>query len=864
MPARGSKTAPIEISSDEEDEEVIVEQLLPPAATLVQPRQKRKREELHENNNNRFGQQGEGKKARKRRRKLEREEMARARQQAMLPPPFAVLPFIPTFNPWEPNGYNPFPLGLPQHPFNSIPPLPPPPPYDPHQRYQNHSGSSSSSGPSAWVASMAGNQDLDFWDSYQSTAPTPPVELPPLPPPPQLPRIPPPPPPREATPPPPPPVAPPVGPAKSTTVVKKPPSLTIGMNPDQDKHSKHGTFHPSAQVITSLSAQPQAYIPNPARTLVMEQLPKTHRTPDFIKSWCKGAADVHPVYFAIDPPSAKALVEFATADLARRAWGSPKLGGPIQDGSKGSLKGKPRADLIRVWWYRVDGVGAGAGVGEIEEGEIEGDAGEREVSIPPAPTPEPMPLLRRETKKERKARLARDRQSKADANAPQAQASSSNANHPPPGLMPSMSPSPESPPPVYTTPVWPIDGPGSWGSPAAQIMAVPASLPPRPPPSAPANLPARPPLPPQSALGSHWNAPARRPGSFVPPVNVVIDVDLDMELETPKSAASSHPPPVPLAMPSVPPPLPPVVPSGPIPLPAAPPLEPRAMKNAPKGPRAQQRLKELEEKIRRGRMELSAAVTAASTSEGDVAMPMASEVPKKEEGKSVDSSKMEEDLRKLVLRSQKSKGLNKEKDTAVSVDVVMDPVEEEEKGEMKETLDDLAVSFITETIQSMPKDAPVVLAKTKPVASKPPSSKPLSSSSLSAKEALAARQRRLEAQIAESKAFMERLKVAKTKEEKDRVLTEMREADKRRAMEEASDGGAVGTGVLRVSIPAPQPTQSQTQWEGREKALSFKWEEAPKVKLKWPDSRNDLCVLIISDDEEGSESEMEEVDGELM
>ncbi|KAJ7669518.1 hypothetical protein DFH06DRAFT_1469097 [Mycena polygramma] len=148
------------------------------------------------------------------------------------------------------------------------------------------------------------------------------------------------------TPPPPPPPPPAAATAAKVTAPKKPVSLIIGMNPDKDRHSKHGTFHPSPHAITSLPSNPDgsAYIPNPARTLVMEQLPKTHRTREFIKSWSKGACGAHPVYFAVDPPSAKALVEFATAELARKAWGSPKLGGV----SGPPVKGKPRADW--VWW----------------------------------------------------------------------------------------------------------------------------------------------------------------------------------------------------------------------------------------------------------------------------------------------------------------------------------------------------------------------------------------------------------------------------------------------------------------------------------------------------------------------------------
>jgi len=181
-----------------------------------------------------------------------------------------------------------------------------------------------------------------------------------------------------------------------------PPSQIIGMQPDQDPYSKHGIFHLAA------SSQPQSsdgkgpYMPNPARTLVMEQLPKSHRTHDFVNSWSKSACRAYPVYVAVDVAAAKALVEFATAKLARKAWGSPKLSAGVAGLKPQQLKGKPREDLIRVWWYRVDGVGAGGGVCEIEEGEIEGDAGEREVSVP----------LKKETKKERKARMAKEREAK--------------------------------------------------------------------------------------------------------------------------------------------------------------------------------------------------------------------------------------------------------------------------------------------------------------------------------------------------------------------------------------------------------------------------------------------------------------------
>lgn len=193
---------------------------------------------------------------------------------------------------------------------------------------------------------------------------------------------------------------------------KSQPPQIIGMKPDPDPYSKHGTFHISSATTQSRpsgDSQKDAYIPNPARTLVMEKLPKQHRTADFAKSWSKSACGAYPVYFAVDYPSGKALVEFATAELARKAWGSPKLGNAFAGLKPHQLKGKPREDLIRVWWYRVDGIGAEAGVGEIEEGEIEGDAGETEVSVP----------AKKETKKERKARLAQERLAKMKTKDPQ-------------------------------------------------------------------------------------------------------------------------------------------------------------------------------------------------------------------------------------------------------------------------------------------------------------------------------------------------------------------------------------------------------------------------------------------------------------
>lgn len=270
--------------------------------------------------------------------------MAQSRAPSMLPP-FSVLPFFPALNSWgaPPPHFHPYPLGMPPiapqvFPPNNMlfpeqggfPPYPPRPTshtYSQNQRYNNGPAHNPRQEPSTWVSSMAAssqNPSLDFWDEFAPAAPAPPPVEPSPPP------APPPPPPAPLPVKPAPALPPPPPAAVKPAVPKKPVSLIIGMNPDQDRHSKHGTFNPSAHTITSLTAHSnEAYIPNPARTIVMEQLPKTHRTRDFIKTWSKGACGAHPVYFAVDPASAKALIEFATAELARKAWGSPKLGGGV-------------------------------------------------------------------------------------------------------------------------------------------------------------------------------------------------------------------------------------------------------------------------------------------------------------------------------------------------------------------------------------------------------------------------------------------------------------------------------------------------------------------------------------------------------
>ena len=615
---------------------------------------------------------------------------------------------------------------------------------------------------------------------------------------------------------------------------------SIGMKPEQDASSKHGLF----QIPTS-SSSTSTYIPNPARTLVMEQLPKSHRHADFINSWCKKVCGAHPIYLSIDAPRSKVLIEFATAELARKAWGSPRLGQHLTGLSAHKLKGKPREDLIKVWWYRVDGVGAGAGVGEIEEGEIEGDAAEKELEVP----------VKKETKKERKARLAKERLVKL--------AKLQNAEVPPvsphvptiPLASSSLPPKPNQyaysdpsicyPQPLGSSHVlsqytllslatpdsqWRQRHPlperpdqTSYGASAAPSLGGGSPINSSRSPSPISDIrgaSVQPQLSADSSEMEDMEVDQQSPGTdmFVRlPTSLLATNHVERVGLTPQVERFTLDPvaPVPVRPPAggsrahgispllgmIPdisrPLLSPVVVSTPLVSPplsasATPPLapsEPRAMKNAPKGPSYTKRSlmarqKELEERIARSRTELAIATGNSIPSTG----PAISTTPSGQSGAEPDKQAMEERLRMLVLQSQKKKVKALSSATPVtngSVERLTQPPTPVSSSSSpllapasstsaslgaSETfsLDDLAVSFITETIQTVKSSTTLALARPLP----PPSgASPMPSS----KSELAIRQQRLEKYIAESKVLMDQLTQARTKKEKDLILATMRE-----------------------------------------------------------------------------------------
>ena len=428
---------------------------------------------------------------------------------------------------------------------------------------------------------------------------------------------------------------------------RKPPSLPqpIGMMPDTEPHSKHGVFQFSSTNLSNRRSN-TSYMPNPACTIVMEQLPKTHRTIEFVKQWARRASGVPPLCIVVDPPSAKALVEFPSAKLSRKAWESPRLGAEYVGLKTHQLKGKPRTDQIRVWWYRVDGVGAGAGVGEIEEGEIDDDTLDRKGQP--------------ESKKARKARLARERLEKATQKAAMREPLADEAVK------------------VEAT--------------HEEVDSIASS---REPSAAPVETPAA---------------------------------------EAATATATATPTPI-LASP----------------IPAAPVSDPPATNLSEMKRTLLAKQKALEEKIAQSKLEMSKMTIAPPPP------------PSPEDNKAV-----EDRLRKLVLQSQKAKAqpvASLDPPTpSTTGDSTPTAVQVHTSAVSSFSLEDLAVSFITETISTFQQSRNALAPRPQPTRQ-----------NSNTKEELAARRKQLEEYIADSKMLMTQLTQARTKQEKDRLLALMRE-----------------------------------------------------------------------------------------
>ncbi|KAF7795642.1 hypothetical protein EIP86_006807 [Pleurotus ostreatoroseus] len=155
----------------------------------------------------------------------------------------------------------------------------------------------------------------------------------------------------------PPPPGPPIPPAPLVKQHHPPPQPKgiIGRPRREDPNAQHGSY----------PAELKEPLPEPRRTLIMDPLPKKYRNASFVRWWAMRFGPQDAVTLRIEVDGGKALVEFATPDVARAAFNSPRIYG----------EGK---EHIRVWWYRADL--------ELEEGEID-----EEDDFPLLPVPSTLP-----------------------------------------------------------------------------------------------------------------------------------------------------------------------------------------------------------------------------------------------------------------------------------------------------------------------------------------------------------------------------------------------------------------------------------------------------------------------------------------
>ena len=235
------------------------------------------------------------------------------------------------------------------------------------------------------------------------------------------------------------------------------------------------------------------------------------------------------------------------------------------------------------------------------------------------------------------------------------------------------------------------------------------------------------------------------------------------------------------------------------------------------------RQKELEERIAKSKLEL-AEMGAAAASDGKPMTPVSSVQlvddlvkPSMDLG---EKQAMEDRLRKLVLQSQRARGKagpgpdnNNDTSNVLAATTVspgdvssispsisasssssssssqpspvvpsnrlpLAPLTTASVSTHNFSLEDLAISFITQTIETIKSQPAPTLTPT--TISVQPSIKPVSTTqpnnnNNTTKLELAAKQRRLEQHITESKNLMAKLSQARTKEEKDAILKAMRE-----------------------------------------------------------------------------------------
>ncbi|TFK73370.1 hypothetical protein BDN72DRAFT_834775 [Pluteus cervinus] len=589
-------------------------------------------------------------------------------------------------------------------------------------------------------------------------------------------------------------------------------SQIIGMRFEQGTSKMHGRFAvPPIPLIWCKSPQAQKdgkYFLNASCSLVMEQLPKTHRTLDFVRSWAKTASKSDPAYISIDPSKAKALVEFSSVTSAQAAWSSPRLGSELATLKSLQLKGRPRLDLIRVWWYRPDPTDTDTA--ELEEGEI---ASEEVVLIEEKSKIASNPTIPKCIPKEPRAHP------KPPPNAPTAP-----RNHPlsressypvrtlSSGSTPSQStmPSPSttvtnSIPEVYsavslTPPITPVLSALEYPAPR-EIGPIGRSH--------NTNISAQDaPTPSDSTLSPSQSVmemkpPTPKPEFDRPDPHILLNVTMHPQSPTPSLVESPLDPPQ-----------------------SKPKAHPSYTKEF-----LQARQKELETKIAQSKMELQSMQTKTIQPKA----PSPPTVSSANRDASVVSTVLEKEsrLRELVVKSQRKKIHSPATDSAAPLEVtpLAPPPDSRAAESLKSTttssvssfasttttfsLEDMAISFISETIETVKLNQRIA----------PPPPKPLPIPTV--KEELGLKQRRLEEHIAESKVLMAKLTQARTKEEKNQILATLRE--KSRMMEEANKASDVRIEAAKANQPQPP---------------------SKKISVpRWPSLCQSTSIFTISDDE---------------
>jgi hypothetical protein len=164
-------------------------------------------------------------------------------------------------------------------------------------------------------------------------------------------------------------------------------------------------------------------------------------------------------------------------------------------------------------------------------------------------------------------------------------------------------------------------------------------------------------------------------------------------------------------------------------------------------------------------------------------------------------------------------------------------------------LEDLAVSFITQTIETF-KSKPALIPTPQPPSaiSTPTLNKPVptaaQSNNTNTKLELAAKQKRLEQHITESKKLMTQLAQARSKEEKDAILKAMREMT--RLFEEESQSKTTTTTTASTSTASTSTPASTTMKTNTSVFQSSPTPHGPFVRI-WPGCHELAGVLILSD-----------------